>query len=65
MFKKAFCLILLTASSTSFAAGDQWLEVHSPHFTLYSDASEKQARHTLDQLERMRWLYQTLFPKAN
>lgn len=65
MFRKFLCLVLITLSKSAFAAADQWIEVQSPHFTLYSDASEKQARHTLDQLERMRWLYQTLFPKAN
>jgi tetratricopeptide (TPR) repeat protein len=47
------------------AAPDQWVEVRSDHFTVLSDAGEKQARHALDQFELMRWVFQTLFPKAN
>lgn len=47
------------------AGTPQWVEVRSAHFTVVSDASEKQARHVLDQLERMRWVFQTLYPKVN
>jgi tetratricopeptide (TPR) repeat protein len=65
MLKKLSCLVLLSVCCHASAGTDQWIELRSSHFTLYSDAGEKQARHTLDQLERMRWLYQTLFPKAN
>lgn len=46
------------------AAPDQWIEVRSPHFTVLTDSNEKQARHIADQFERMRWMFQTLFPKA-
>jgi tetratricopeptide (TPR) repeat protein len=57
-------LFFLAASCTvSHAAPDQWLQVTSPHFTVITDSSDKQARHILDQFERMRWLFQTLFPK--
>jgi len=48
----------------AFAAPEQWVEVTSPHFTVITDSSDKQARHILDQFERMRWMFQTLFPKA-
>ena len=51
--------------STLFASPEQWIEVRSPHFTVLTDSNEKQARHTLDQFERMRWMFQTLFPKSN
>jgi Tfp pilus assembly protein PilF len=50
---------------SAFASTDQWIEARSQHFTVLSDANEKQARHILDQFERMRWMFQTLFPKAN
>src|SRR5579862_3974649 len=65
MLRKLSCLVLLAMCCRAIAATEQWIEIRSPHFTLYSDTGEKQARHTLDQFERMRWLYQTLFPKAN
>jgi tetratricopeptide (TPR) repeat protein len=30
-----------------------------------TDAGEKEGRHVADQFERMRWVFQTLFPKSN
>ncbi len=47
------------------AAEQQSIQVVSPHFTLVTNAGEKQARHILDNFERMRWMFQTLFPQAN
>ncbi len=47
------------------AATEQWVQVKSPHFTVVTDSNEKQGRHILDQFERMRWVYQTLFTKMN
>jgi len=47
------------------AGPDQWVEVRSAHFTVLTDSNEKQGRHILDQFERMRWVFQALFPKAN
>jgi hypothetical protein len=48
----------------AWAAPEQWFQVTSPHFTVVTDSSDKQGRHILDQFERMRWLFQTLFPKS-
>ena len=60
----AFLSVLWTAScSLAFAAPDQWLQISSPHFTVITDSSDKQGRHILDQFERMRWVFQTLFPR--
>lgn len=53
---------LFCGSVPAFADG--WLEVRSDHFTVLTDSNEKQARHILDQFERMRWVFQTLFPKS-
>jgi tetratricopeptide (TPR) repeat protein len=66
-FHVACCAILLSllCSNWAYAGSPQWLEVRSPHFTVISDANEKQARHVLDQLERMRWVFQKLYPNAN
>jgi tetratricopeptide (TPR) repeat protein len=41
------------------------MEVRSAHFRVATDSNEKQARRILDNFERMRWVFQTLFPKAN
>jgi tetratricopeptide (TPR) repeat protein len=58
-------LLLLLLPSPSRASAPQWLEVSSPHFTLYTDGGEKKGRHVLDQFERMRWVFRTLFPNVN
>jgi Tfp pilus assembly protein PilF len=50
---------------TSTAAPLQWTEVKSEHFTVLTDANEKQGRQIVDQFERMRWMFHTLFPKMN
>jgi tetratricopeptide (TPR) repeat protein len=67
MSRRILCLWVLLAAlcGSASASTDQWLEVRSPHFTLFSDSNEKQARHIVDQFERMRWMFQTLFPKHN
>lgn len=61
----AFALLAAVACSVASAAPDQWVQVSSSHFVVITNANEKQARHVLDQFERMRWVFQTLFPKAN
>ena len=61
----AVLLLMAMLAGTASASAPQWVEVNSPHFTVVSEANEKQARHILGQLERMRWVFQTLFPKAN
>jgi cytochrome c-type biogenesis protein CcmH/NrfG len=58
-------LLLLLATLNARASTPTWVEVQSPHFTLITDANEKQGIHVLDQFERMRWIFQTLFPSAN
>lgn len=64
MPKILLLLCILAALSGNLHAADQPIEVISPHFTLVTDANEKQARHILDNFERMRWMFQTLFPNA-
>ena len=61
----AFAVLWLALRSVALAAPDQWLEVSSSHFDVLSNSNEKQARHLVDQFERMRWVFQTLFPKVN
>ncbi|HEU5350585.1 MAG TPA: tetratricopeptide repeat protein [Terracidiphilus sp.] len=47
------------------AAEKPWIEVSSPHFTVETDAGERQARQLLEQFERMRWVFRTLYPKIH
>jgi tetratricopeptide (TPR) repeat protein len=61
----AFLGVFVCLTGTAHAGPPQWLQVRSQHFTVISDAGEKQARHVVAQLERMRWVFQTLYPKAN
>ncbi len=66
MPRRLIFLSLLWAASCSLAsaAAAQWIQVSSPHFTVITDSNDKQGRHILDQFERMRWMFQTLFPKT-
>lgn len=57
-----FSLVSLCVSA--FASPVQWVEVRSDHFTVLTDSNEKQGRHILDQFERMRWMFEKLFPNA-
>jgi tetratricopeptide (TPR) repeat protein len=60
-----FILLWAVTRVAVYAGTPQWVEVGSAHFTVVSDAGEKQARHILDHLERMRWVFQKLNPNAN
>jgi tetratricopeptide (TPR) repeat protein len=58
-------VILLSYCGILFASGDQWVQVSSEHFTVVTNSSEKEGRRLLEQMERMRWAFQRLFPKMN
>jgi tetratricopeptide (TPR) repeat protein len=67
MLKRLIVLSLLAAAACTVASAspDQWTQVSSSHFNVITNANEKQGRHLVDQFERMRWVFQTLFPKVN
>jgi tetratricopeptide (TPR) repeat protein len=67
MLKQLIALALMAAAAcpAAHAGPDQWIEVSSSHFVVLTNSNEKQATHVLDQFERMRWVFQTLFPKLN
>ncbi|HTB96497.1 MAG TPA: DUF1570 domain-containing protein [Terracidiphilus sp.] len=67
MFKRTLVASTLCLASTCVvhAAPDQWVQVSSSHFKVLTNSNEKQGRHLVDQFERMRWVFQTLFPKIN
>jgi tetratricopeptide (TPR) repeat protein len=58
-------LLLALLGPAARAANPAWVEVHSQHFTLITDAGEKEGRRLLDQFERMRWALQVTQPKAD
>jgi len=62
MSRKITLALLLLTVFTASAAPPNWIQIQSQHFTLITDAGEKQGIHVLDQFERMRWIFHTLFP---
>jgi tetratricopeptide (TPR) repeat protein len=58
-------ILCLALAKTCSASTDQWVQVSSSHFTVITDDGEKQGRHILDQFERMRWVFHTMFPSMN
>jgi hypothetical protein len=58
-------VVLFSAHAWARDNAPAWVEVRSPHFTVVTDAGEKEGRHVADQFERMRWVFQTLFPHSN
>jgi Flp pilus assembly protein TadD len=60
----ALMLLLALAGLPARAAEPQWVEVRSPHFTVLTDAGEKQGRDIALRFERMRNSFGTLFSRA-
>src|SRR5580700_10057248 len=54
---------LLCLSLTSPAAEPPWLEIHSTHFTVITDAGEKKGREVALRFEQMRSVFATLLGK--
>ncbi len=54
----AFILLLLSHAA---AAADNWIEVRSPHFTVQTNAGEKEARKVADQFEQIRNMFHSAF----
>ncbi len=44
------------------SAADNWLEVRSAHFTVYTPAGQKEARNVASQFEQIRELFHVAFP---
>jgi tetratricopeptide (TPR) repeat protein len=53
--------VLLVSSGT--AAGPPWLELHSTHFTVITDAGEKKGREVVLRFEQMRAVFASLLAK--
>lgn len=67
MSRRVLILVFLMAPSYLHGAvlPGQWIETRSEHFRVLTDSDEKQARQVLDEFERMRWTFHSLFPNAN
>jgi tetratricopeptide (TPR) repeat protein len=65
----AFLLFLLLSivlfKSSVFAGEPQWVEVHSPNFSVVSDAGEKRGREVAMRFEQMRAVFGSLMTKVN
>jgi len=65
---RGVCIVLvgiatLAAIASGAAAKEAWIEVHSPHFTIISNAGDKEARKLADQFEQFREMFHNSFPK--
>lgn len=60
-------LLFACAFSTvpSSASEAQWIEVHSPHFSVVTDAGERRGREVAIRFEQMRAVFAKLMNKAN
>ena len=65
MVRRLVCLyaLVVAAAINATASRELWIEVASPHFTVVTDSGERRAGEVLDQFERMRWTFHTLFPE--
>ena len=67
-----FALLLLASllfsdlgnRSPVFAGESQWVEVHSPNFSVITDGGEKRGREVAMRFEQMRAVFATLMTKA-
>ena len=60
----AMFLFCITFTASASDSGDHWFEVQSPHFVVFTDSNEKQARHLAAQFELMRLVFHILMPNA-
>src|SRR5205807_6281653 len=42
---------------------ENWIEIKSPHFTVYSNAGEREGRRVAAQFEEIRAVFEQAFPK--
>src|SRR5437588_7175108 len=63
-FLSACAVIFLCLSCfRAYAAEPPWLEIHSPHFTVITDAGEKKGREVALRFEQMRAVFALLLSK--
>lgn len=60
----AVCALALICVRADADSAPAWLQVTSPHFTIITDAGDRQARRIAGQYERMQSAFSRLFPAA-
>jgi tetratricopeptide (TPR) repeat protein len=58
-------VLAVLASAGAGASPQRWVEVRTPHFTVLTDAGEKQAQRTAVQFERMHEVFHLLLPTGS
>lgn len=61
----AACTLTLLCVRAHADSAPVWLQVTTPHFTVITDANEKQARHVAGQFERMQGVFHKILPGAH
>jgi hypothetical protein len=57
-------LVCLGIAAPAFCGEPQWVEIHSPHFSVVTDAGEKRGRDAAARFEQMRAVFGTLMVNA-
>jgi tetratricopeptide (TPR) repeat protein len=60
-----YILVCLGIAAPAFGGEPQWVEIHSPHFSVVTDAGEKHGRDAAARFEQMRAVFGTLMVNAN
>ncbi len=60
-----FLVLFVAFAASTSGQTDAWLEVCTPHFVVVSNSSEKDVRRVSRQFERMRLVFQRVFPAAS
>ena len=64
-YAKLLSLLLCVAfASPAFSGEPQWVEIHSPHFSVITDAGDKRGRDVAVRFEQMRAVFGALMVKA-
>src|SRR5271157_2364814 len=68
MFRRTTISFLLLSTlslrpNSASAAEPPWLEIHSPHFTVITDAGEKKGREVAVRFEQMRSVFASMLGK--
>ncbi len=58
-------ILILAFCPVGFAGEPQWVEIHSPNFSVVTDAGEKRGREVAMRFEQMRAVFGALMTKAN
>ena len=60
--RSAFRALFLGLSARAFGSDAPWVEIHSPHFSVATDAGEKRGRDVAVRFEQMRAVFGVSFP---